>query len=51
MVLILALFGALLVLFGAILFLRHQKVSGGLLIAIGGSLVVLSIIALMSFHP
>ena len=51
MVMIWSLIGALLAAVGIILFRRQRKLVGTLFIIIGGSLVILGVIALLSFHP
>jgi hypothetical protein len=51
MVMLGSLFGLVLFILGVFTYRRGQKAVGGILILIGGSLVVLGVIALLSFHP
>jgi hypothetical protein len=51
MVIIWTLFGAVLAITGVTLFRCKQRIAGGVLAVIGGLLVILGIIAWMSFHP
>jgi LPXTG-motif cell wall-anchored protein len=51
MVLLLILFGLLMATAGLAFFVRRRKTIGALLLVVGGALVVLGSIALLSFHP
>jgi hypothetical protein len=51
MVVLGSLFGVVLFILGVFTYRRGQKTVGVILIFIGGLLVVLGIIALLSFHP
>ena len=51
MVMLGSLFGLLLFILGVFTYRRGQKTVGSILIFIGGLLVVLGVIALLSFHP
>jgi hypothetical protein len=45
------LFGLVLFILGVFTFRKGQKTAGSILILIGGALVILGVIALLSFHP
>jgi hypothetical protein len=51
MVMLGSLFGLVSFILGVFAYRRGQKTVGGILIFIGGLLVVLGVIALLSFHP
>jgi hypothetical protein len=51
MVMLGSLFGLVFFILGVFTYRRGQKTVGGILIFIGGLLVVLGVIALLSFHP
>lgn len=51
MVMLLTLVGLVLSILGIFIYRRGDKVVGGILIFIGGSVVVLGVIAVLSFHP
>jgi hypothetical protein len=51
MVMLGSLFGLVLSILGIFIYRRGQKAVGGILIVIGGALVVLGVIAVLSFHP
>ncbi len=51
MVMVQLLLGLILVVTGIFVYRKNKNLVGGLLIFIGGSLVVLGVIAILSFHP
>ena len=51
MVFLLILLGLALVIAGTVMFRKNKKLLGGLMILVGGSLVVLGVVAILSFHP
>jgi hypothetical protein len=51
MVMLGSLFGLVFSILGIFIYRRGQKAVGGILILIGGPLVVLGVIALLSFYP
>jgi len=51
MVMLGSLFGLVLFILGVFTYRRGHKTVGGIFIFIGGLLVVLGVIALLSFHP
>jgi hypothetical protein len=51
MVMLGSLFGLVLFILEVFAYRRGQKTVGGILILIGGLLIVLGVIALLSFHP
>lgn len=51
MVILLAILGLALVIAGIFMFRKNRKLLGGLMILIGGSLVALGVVAILSFHP
>jgi len=50
MVMIWTLFGLVLATLGVFLYRKQKKIVGGLLVFVGGSLIILGVVALLSFH-
>jgi hypothetical protein len=48
---VLALLGLMLLIAGIFMYRKNKTLVGGLMIFIGGSLIVLGIVAIVSFHP
>ena len=51
MVMVQVLLGLILLVTGIFVYRKNKTLVGGLMIFIGGSLVVLGVIAILSFHP
>ena len=51
MVIVQILLGLILLLVGIFMYRKNKKLLGGLMIFIGGSLIVLGVVAILSFHP